>query len=451
MTYVGLLCLFGGITIYEIYILIRNTNVFCFIFYFLIIQQLSRGFSAAYLDQGAFNLELGNYTWNAYAGPLYFIYLSIFLLFINIFISIANKIILDKQHDYIPMLRNDLRVSLLNTAGLFFIVYLAIDMFISGIPLLSSGIITRFNYWNDYSRLPAASLVSSLLAVICVGFGLNLGSGAMGKKGRNLEIGIIVMMFVERVMLGYRVSGITDLAVGLVVGYLYRKFAILRPSRRTIIKVGQLVIVVIIVAFITYIITTIISNPEISLTDIWQKFLERQLVLSGHMEWAVFSDPASQSWGINDSAELLSVLRGGSEMSAHYGVYGMMAEFAPVDLYNLYFEDGVRYATSFITASLFYNGICVTLLIIIINAFIYAMFYYCFRVMSITNHILVFALLYRVYIIFNSYINASGTLTSFYRTNVAVLIVGCVALWFIENYIQSFRARKMCRVLLDEI
>lgn len=441
MAYTGLLFLFMGVTVYELYILIRKTGIFCILFYMLIIQQLSRGISAAYLDQGRYNLELGNYTWNVYAGPLYFAYLSIFLLFIDIFISIANRLLNKKHIIYKCEYYGDIRISLLNFFGLFSIAYLALDMMLSGIPLLSGGSISRFNYWNDYSRLPAASLLSSLLTVICVGFGYNLGSGITAKRTRNLEIGIVTLMFVERLMLGYRVSGITDLVIGLAIGFLFRKFAVRRPSRRTVVKVVQLVVLIILTAVAVYIVTTLIGNPDLTMADVWGKLLERQLSLSGHMEWAVFNDPSSRSWGVNNSEELLSVFHGGNEMSTQYGVYGMMAEFAPTELYNFYYEDGVRFATSFIAASLFYNGIGVTLFFIALNAFIFASFYYFFRILAVSNHIFTFSLLYRVFLIFNSYINASGTLTSFYRLNVIMLIAGCVILWFIESSMQRAGTR----------
>lgn len=448
MTYYVMLCIFVIIVVCEIYILMRNTSVYCLIFYFLIVQQISRGLSASYLDQGKYNVELGNYTINAYAGPFYFMYLSFLLLFINVFVHFSNKILNSENKKYVIKNNKDIREVLLNAAGIFLVLYLAVDMIISGIPLLSGGAITRFNYWDSYSKLPMSSVVCSFFTVFCVGYGVNLGSAKSTTGIRNLEIVIMIMMLVERLMLGYRVSGVSDLIIGFAVGYFYRRFAVSKPSRHVIRRVVQLLLYVILFSVTIYIVNIFINNPDISLHDVYEKIVERQLALSGHMEWAVFNDPSSRSWGINNNAELMSIFNGSNEMDMRYGIYGMMSNFAPTELFNLYYEDGVRYASSFIASSLYYNGIAVTLIMIIVNAFIYSLFYYLFRSLSISNHILTFAVLFRVYMIFNSYINASGTLTSFYRLNVFLLIVICFLLWYVENILQNaqIRKRRVCMI-----
>lgn len=79
--YIGLLFFAVLVVLAEIYVLIRQCGVFVFLFLMLLISQISKGMSTVYLDSGTYNSELSNYTWNVYAGPIYFFYLAIFLFF----------------------------------------------------------------------------------------------------------------------------------------------------------------------------------------------------------------------------------------------------------------------------------------------------------------------------------------------------------------------------------
>lgn len=433
--YIGLLFFAVLVVLAEIYVLIRQCGVFVFLFLMLLISQISKGMSTVYLDSGTYNSELSNYTWNVYAGPIYFFYLAIFLFFTNIFIYCMNKRIVERPTRYRYERTNDARIALLKVAGILFVLYLGLDLVVSGIPLLSNGAITRFNYWSEYSKLPAASLVSNMLTVICAGIGMIFASRGTEAKRGGVEIAIIGLALIERFLLGYRVSGIIDILLAFAVGFFYRKFSLEKQTRYYLKRLFVYIIIGLIIICGSYILSQAVSG--LSLQDAWEKLLERQLSLSGHMEWAVFGDANSKSFWVNDYAELLSVFQGKTDTDANIGVYGLMDRFAATDTYNHYFDDGVRFGASFFATSLFYNGIMVTLIILIINSLILSVFYLMFRRLAASDKILSFSILFRIYIIFTSYLNSTGTLVSFYRTNVLLLVVGYVVLWLFEEMIQN--------------
>lgn len=443
MLYILLLILFGGITIFEIVILVKKTGFFCLLMILLCTHAVTKGVSAAYLDTGIYNIELGHITWNVFAGPGYFFYLSIFFFFINVFVSAANKYIKENPPNFENAIDKDIRIPILHFLGIAMVAYLALDMAVSGIPLFSSGAITRFNFWSDYSRLPAAEVVSNFLTPVCVGLGFNQASNKIKAKDNKLEIVIVICVIAERLMLGYKVSGISDVIMGFIVGYFFRRHAASEQQKKAFIKSIKYLSVVMVVLVMTYVGSQIVTGEYSSIPEALDGLVERQFTISGHMEWAVFGDKeASGCLTIRDTRELLSPLQGRDELDPDIGVYGLMQVYAPAATYYNYLEHGVRFGASFITVSLFYNGILITLLGIILNAFIYSMFYLVFRCLAFTNHILTFAILYRVYLIFGSYISTTGTLTSFYRLNTIAIIGICMLLWIAENDIAAGNYQK---------
>lgn len=323
----------------------------------------------------------------------------------------------------------------MNLVGLIFVLYIGLDLIISGIPILSTGSITRFNYWDDYSKLPAAALVSNMITVVCAGIGMVYASRGSGARGRKIGAFIIIVALIERFMLGYRSSGIIDIVLAFSIGYFYRRFSTERQTSKYLRRVGVYLVVCVLVVVVSYVSSQLVSGMSVS--EALAGLVERQLSLSGHMEWAVFGDDSSRSLGINDAAELLSVVQGKADTEAGIGVYGLMDRFASTDTYNHYYEDGVRFGASFIATSLFYNGIIVTIIIIVLNSLLLACFYFVFRRLAASYKILTFSLLFRVYLVFTSYLNSTGTLVSFYRVNILLLLVGCVLTYYFEDMLQN--------------
>ena len=439
--YIGILILELVLVILELALLVRQCGIFVFLFLMPLVSQIGKCVSIVYLDSGTYNTELSNYTWNVFAGPSYLFYFIVFLSFLNIFINSVNRKVLQGNKCIIENSR-DIRVFILNLIGVMFVSYIGLDLIISGIPILSMGSITRFNYWSDFSKLPAASLVSNMITVICAGIGMIYASRGSDARGRKIGAFIIIVALLERFLLGYRSSGIIDILLAFTIGYFYRRFSIEKQSGKYLKKVCLYSVACILVVAASYVLSQLVSG--ITIGEALRGLLERQLSLSGHMEWAVLGYGNSRSLGINDAAELLSVIQGKNDTDAGIGVYGLMDRFASTDTYNHYYEDGVRFGASFIATSLFYNGIQITIILIIVNALLLAIFYFAFRRLAASYKIFTFSLLFRVYLVFTSYLNSTGTLVSFYRVNVLLLLGGCVLTYYFEDMLQNM-FRSACR------
>ena len=200
-----------------------------------LVSQIGKCVSIVYLDSGTYNTELSNNTLNVFDGTTYLFYLIVFLSVFIIFIKSVNRKVL-QGNKYIVENSRDIRVFILNLIGVMFVSYIGLDLIISGIPILSMGSITRFNYWSDFSKLPAASLVSNMITVICAGIGMIYASRGSDARGRKIGAFIIIVALLERFLLGYRSSGIIDILLAFAIGYFYRRFSIEKQSGKYLKK-----------------------------------------------------------------------------------------------------------------------------------------------------------------------------------------------------------------------
>lgn len=442
MLYQVMLILVMVIVLFEIVWLVNQTGYLFLLFVTSCIQEFTKGLSIIGLDSGQYNLELNNYTYFSNAGLVYYIYLSIFYLLINVFVLIVNLYFKKSCIFYYPY--SDKRYNIIYIVGYIGVTYLFLDMIISGIPLLSGGNINRYNFWADYSKLPLAKYVSLMLTIICVALGFKAASQKiLNTKNRNW-LYLFALILVARMFLGYKASGLVDLIIGFSIGYFYRICAIER--RRSIVKLFAYIVAIYIILVVFFAVTQIISGKYDNFYEAIQGIFYRAVSTSGHMEWSVFSDPGiANSWWINDSSELLSIFRGDDDMDPHIGVYGLMDRYAPSETFTLYFDKKIRFASGFIGVSAFYNGRIITVLICVINAIIISAFYYVFKKIALRNMVYTFSMLYYVYNIFSTYLDGSGTLTSFYNINTYLYLLFILIIYFFEKkYLRKNNCYLIC-------
>ena len=436
------------IVVFEIYWLMMQTGFYFLLFITTCLQELLKGFSVLYLDTGKYNLELNNYTTSTHTGITYFVYLSFFYLFLNLIITIFNEKIVKTTDVLVAYPIKDIRYTLVYAVGYFGIAYLLMDMLVSGIPLLSGGSIDRYNYWADYSTLPLAKYVSLMLTIMCVAAGMDYATQRIQARKNNRWIYLIALIFLFRILLGYKASGLVDLVIGFAVGYFYRTCTFKTNKKQSIVKLIAFIIVIYVVLILFFAITQIISGKYATFDEAIQAIFDRTLSLSGHMEWSVLSDPSvSHSWWINNPNEITSIFRGADDMDPDLGVYVLMDKYAPFETFNVYFDRKVRFVAGFIGVSVFYNGRILTILLCACNALILAVFYYQFIRLARKNYVLTFSLLYYVYNLFTTYLDGSGTLTSFWNINTYVYLVGIVLIYYIEKSFLSDRFQYNIRVL----
>lgn len=413
---------------------VRKAGLLSIVFTMPCFSLISKGISSITLDLGTYVSELGLITWNNYSAPIYFLLLAVFFSFLNYFVGRQLQYVGDKTPISASIEGPSILASLIPLAGIVMAMYLIVDMAISGIPLFSNNVITRFNYWEDYSRLPQAELVSNFVTVVSVALGLLYASSSLTKKRSDRYIALIVTFLIVRFLLGYKVSGILDIIIGFTTGYLLRRYSISGVSANSFAKAMKLILLICTFGVCSYIVWQIASGSASSLGEAIDLLIDRQFSLSSHMWWSVIGDlDRSSELFPNNLAELLSIVQGKTELSTDIGVYGMMAMYAPDAVFFNYVANGVRFGACFITVNLFYNGWIVTILFIILNSYILSVFFRVFLNDARANRIVSFALLYRVFLIFTSYLTASGTLVTFYRPNVLILVLLYVACRLLEN------------------
>lgn len=435
MLYVVLFIFLFALVACELYFIVRKQGFFCLLFAMLFIHEILKVCSIAYLDAGNYNLELGFITWNVYGAPWYLLYLVVFFFFFKLFCDSAEKRLVRNPTRFVPSIAKDVRITLLLVVGTLMIGYVALDMVISGIPLFSGGVINRFNYWSSYSKLPGAQVVSNMITVFCVGLGMCQASSYLEERDSKGPLLLIVAILAIRFLLGFRVSGLLDVLVGFAVGYAFRRFS--SPSEgsaNSFVKIMGISIGCCLMMALFFVISGVVTGNSATISDAIDDLNERLFSLSGHMEWSVFGDSTVMSSLFPiDLSELASVIQGKNEFDLGIGANGLMYRYCSAAVFNHYSQDGVRVGVGAIASSLFYNGQLLTFVLMLLNAFICSRFYLAFRRLACGNRILTFSLLYRVFLIFYSYLTASGTLVSCYRMNTLLLLLACVVIWLIEN------------------
>ena len=422
---------------------IKRAGLFSIVFIMPCVSLISKGASAIALDLGTYVSELGFTTWNVYSAPLYFLCLAVFFAFLNMFISLQMKSFEANSYRRIAVKCDNFFYEVIPCIGILMAAYLVVDMLLSGVPLLSNGSITRFNFWDTYSRLPQAELVSNFITVVSVALGFIYASSLLDEKSGNRCIILVVVFICVRFLLGYKVSGISDLVIGFAVGYLLRRYTTSELPTNSFAKAIKYLISVCAIAVCSYLAWQLASGSASSLIEAIDLLIERQFSLSSHMWWSVVEE-GSDIIGLfpNDMSELSSVLEGKTEFSTDIGVYGLMDRYAQDIVFANYVSNGVRFGACFITVSLFYNGILITIAMVVFNAFALSIFLRLFLADAACNRILSFAVLYRIFIVFSSYLTASGTLVSFYRPNMLILVLVYIFLRLVENQINQKRSAR---------
>ena len=385
------------------------------------------------LDSGVFVYELGTTTSNEYSAQIYILFWILFLLFLILFCPKQSKVSASpftKERRTFIVQRYSYFFSIVIAVSLCFIAYVLLDMVVSGIPLLSGGIITHYNYFKDYSRLPFADSASNLLTFCAALLGIYY---ALSDKRRAKIIALIVttLMLACRAMLGFKMTGLIDVAIAFLVGaVLFGADATKLKTKSTLRIIAVLAILA--VAFISlYLNYMIISGEAASLTQALDLLLERVFGMGAHLWWAALAD-RSNGFGLfpRNDVELLSPFMLMDEFDTSLGVYGMMLLYGNPIVVTADVAGGVRYTADFITTAIYYNGYILGTVVIIAVAGLVAAFLRVFDKLVCDGRVASFFVAYYLFIPFTTYFCATGTLTTFFnvKTYAVFLALGYLSM-----------------------
>ena len=398
------------------------------------------------LDSGVFVYELGTTTSNSCSAQVYILFLVIFLLLLTLFCPKQSRFSISpftKERRASIVQRYSCFFLIIIAASLCFIAYVLLDMIISGIPLLSGGVITHYNFFKDYSRLPLAGSASNLLTFCAALLGVYY---VLSDKRRAKIVALVVtaLMLACRAMLGFKMTGLIDVAIAFLIGAVLFGADASKLKTKSALRI-IVILVVLAVAFVgLYLNYMIISGEAASLTQALDLLSERVFGMGAHLWWAALADQSS-GFGLfpRSDVELLSPFMLMDEFDTSLGVYGMMLQYGNPIVVTADVAGGVRYTADFITTAIYYNGYILGAVVIISIAGLVVAFLRLFDKLVCDGRVASFFVAYYLFIPFTTYFCATGTLTTFFnvKTYVVLLALGYMSML---NTWGRVRGRGVC-------
>lgn len=385
------------------------------------------------LDSGVFVNELGTMTKNAYSAQVYVFFLIVFVSFLILFcpknfnVSTGSFTWCRKK---LVLKRFKPLFIFVFIASFCCIAYVFLDMLISGIPLLSGGVITHYNYFKDYSRLPRADTASNFLTF----FAALLGSYyALSNKFRlkSASLTVTALMLLCRVLLGFKMTGLIDVAIAFLVGAMLFGADASRLKTKSAFRVVLLLGVLAAVFIGLYLNYMVFSGEATTMNQALDLLYERVFGMGAHLWWAALADQTNGfSIFPRSDVELLSPFMLMSEFDTSLGAYGMMLQYGNPVVVTADVAGGVRYTADFIATAIYYNGYILGTFVIIAVAGLVAVLLRLFDKFVYEGRVGSFLVAYYLFTSFTTYFCATGTLTTFFniRNYIVLILLGYICM-----------------------
>lgn len=382
-----------------------------FIFY-LIINFLQQIASIIYLNTGVYVSELGRSTYFVpESAPLFILYVDMFLLFMCYFASRASAKHLFKE----PVRVNNL--SLFFCYGILFItaclaIYTTADLLVSGIPMFVTQI-TRYNYYEFYSRLPYASTVNNLMG-LCM-YLLGYTYVHMSKRWiRRMCVFFVILCTVLRLLMGNKMSGLINIPLNfLAVVALLSNFKL--KNIRSLLKPKFIIVAIVAVIFIMafFVGSSILNGTADSVSRAIERLVNRAFGLGNHMWWAAEADQVTGNdfFGHNLGSEIWALLGGKNQFDLNTGMYHLMQKYGDSYIVGVDIRHHIRYAATFITTAVYNWGYFFVIFPIAFTAYVTIWFLSSIESALMRDRFFQMVLLCKIWGTFSTYIVASGTMT----------------------------------------
>lgn len=400
------------------------------------------------LDSGIYVYELGKLTYNTYSAQKYLLFLAIFLCCLILF---TPRKALPPSYALTALDRCSLRKewSWLFYASFILTVilssYVLLDMAVSGIPLLSNGIITHYNYFKDYSSLPLAGAASNYLTFCAALLGANY-SLCETKRQKGRTVFLLGLALSVRILLGFKATGLIDVAIAYLIGALLFGYRVDASKQKRLLKVvliALFALTAIIFLFLNY---QVMSGEARSISEAWEMLGERFFEMGAHMWWSETADASVFGQLLPlDLSEMTSVFSFGDEFDPGVGVYGMMQRYGDSYIVDVDMHNQVRFTADFITTAIYYDGLILGLVQIAICAGIVSLFMRLFATVVRERNPLNFVIAYRIFIPFTTYLCATGTLTTFFNLETYFVILILLYIKLIEAWVKRSKSARSVR------
>lgn len=399
------------------------------------------------LDSGIYVYELGTTTYNVYSAQVYIIFLIIFIYALVLFspkrlrsriamqsLSQGERVSLIKKYQWF--------ILLIFIASISFVGYVLLDMAVSGVPLLSRGTITHYNYFNAYSKLPAADTANNLLTFCAAVLGAFYVL-SIERWQKILALVVTAAMLVCRVLLGFKMTGLIDVVIAFAVGAILFGADTRKLKSTSGLRTALIFIVLAFAAIILYLNYAIYSGEAANIAQALDMLVERVFGMGAHLWWAALADRSNGlSLFPRTAEETLSPFTFMSELDTSIGVYGMMIAYGNPIVVTADIAGGVRYTADFITTTMYYDGYILGIIVILGIAGVTACFIRLFDGLAANAEVASFFVAYYLFVPFTTYLCATGTLTTFFNLKSYAVLAVLAFLLLLHSWMQVNVKRK---------
>ena len=407
------------------------------LFMLIVLPIVLQTISLIVINNGTYVLELNQDTYNNHSVLLY-------LMFVFIFIVTLWGCLSNRKYYYKKKIQNIELISNLNGSNYsksvqkfldiiaWLIVYMYIDMLIHGIPLFNNAYGLKQAYFTTTAHLPLVTIVYGTIFIYAPGvIGYALLLFWNDKPKRKKYILMIIMMMMYNILLGFKVSGLSNIILYtlLPVSIVFLKnnsLSIRKLSSKTIKLIVGIVfsgVVMISIVLLNY------SHTITSGTNVVDFFFQRTFALSNHMFWAAKTYRSGHTLNMGQALsnlynEISAIWIQPSPDNINYGIAKLMAYLGNPDTVRWYLPRGVRMGGSFITVFYFNCGIVITCLLCVTFAYLFERIFEVYINALSRKNIIELLLSTKILYSFYSFIWNSGSLGDFFTViNIIVMLV----------------------------
>lgn len=404
-----------------LFFIMRNNIEWSLLNYFSIFSAVIAVISCYFIENELYIIELAKYSFSTNGIYRLILYLLLFFLSFNLFCGFFNKNISIKKPKGIL---NNVIYKYIILISIVFLIYLFSDLVISGIPLLNSSLSNKYNYFVNVSKLPFTKtlyVISSLYIPIILS--LLYDTDDISKNKKKCIILIIISICIYLFLLGFKVSGIRQVIIEFILILAYRKYISKRLSFnfKTLKKIFIILVILLCGVAFNY---SVFSNGQ----TIKEKFESRTLALTSHFWWI------TDNYRINNEIELNTISDNfdknivsifNNDYYPSTGVVKLMYKFAPSNIVSNYLSNNILMGANFITVSIYDYGYILTIIVVILIAYIYSLILNYLRRGFISGNVLEIVLTYRLLTYLDVFAWKTGSISDFlnFKNIIIILIV----------------------------
>ncbi len=308
------------------------------------------------------------------------------------------------------------------------LIYLYINIIISGIPLFDGKKITHFNFYEKYSKLPLASKVQSFFLMFnLVVNGIILADEKYQKKNKIIAVLVYVLSIGFRILCDEKFYPFFVYTIyffiPMLMKYIYKKREE-KEEVKFLIKIGTIALCTLVsfvgIVMIKYNIKRTI-NP-------WDRFTNRAFSLQAHLFWGydnylILNDKGNFDFD-NVKKEITGGLQKTSKFNKEIGVTKIMYIVSPSKIVNRYIKNMTRFYSGYWTVCIGCYGYLGTALYSILIGFLIALYSVKFaKAIESKNYIWIFLTSSTYYVIFQYFNEADYSYLFSIRMLIFTLIL----------------------------